>query len=144
MSNEANRYRHRISLAIRYGDIDTLGHVNNAVYLTYVEQARIAYIHHLGLWDGAPSTQGMIVARVAIDYKAALTLTDAQADIHTRVSKLGNRSLVMQHEIHSSGDSPKLAAEVEVTCVAFNYDKNETIPVSERWREVITAFEPGL
>ena len=44
------RYYHLIE--VRYGDLDPQGHVNNACYLTYMEQARIGYIQHLGLWAG--------------------------------------------------------------------------------------------
>ena len=49
-------FRFILPLEVRYADLDPQWHVNNTRYLTYLEQGRMAYLVHLGLWDGKDST----------------------------------------------------------------------------------------
>lgn len=144
MGTSPEGYRHRTPIAIRYGDMDTLGHVNNAIYLTYVEQARIAYVREMNLWEGGATDLGLIVAKITIDYKAALTLADGVVNVWTRCSRLGNRSFDMQHRLLTGQETPTLAAEVEVVVVAFDYVANQTVVLPDEWRQTITAYEPML
>ena len=78
-------FRHRTSLQVRFRDIDAFGHVNNATYLTYLEMARIDYSY--SLWERSRE-RGLIIARIAIDFKLPLFAGD---DVHvfTRTSRLG-------------------------------------------------------
>lgn len=141
MATSPEGFRHHTPIAIRYGDMDTLGHVNNAKYLTYVEQARIAYVRGLNLWEGDATELGLIVAKITIEYKSALTLTDRTVDVWTRCSRLGNRSFNMQHQMTAASDS-RLAAVVEVVVVAFNYTVGEPVVIPDTWRSKITEYEP--
>ncbi len=60
-------------IELRYGDLDPQGHVNNASYLTYIEQARIGYIRHLGLWQGGSFLDiGIILADVHLTFRAPI------------------------------------------------------------------------
>ena len=57
-------------IEVRYGDLDPQGHVNNAKYMTYMEQARVAYIRHLGLWPGGSFLDlGIILADARITFR---------------------------------------------------------------------------
>ena len=65
------RYYHPIE--VRYGDLDPQGHVNNARYLTYMEQARISYIQQLGLWQGDSFLDvGVILADAQVTFKESI------------------------------------------------------------------------
>ncbi len=92
-------FRHQYAIQVRWGDMDALGHVNNAVYLTYLEQARVDYTRReLKLWDGAAGKIGLIMARVEIDFKLPLFAGD---DVHvfTRMVRLGQKQ-----RRHRAGD----------------------------------------
>lgn len=127
-------------MVVRYGDLDPQGHVNNAAFITYLEHARVAYIRHLGLWDGKSFLQiGFILARVELDYKAPIQLTD-QVEIGVRTSRLGNKSLDMEYLIRElSGD--RVFGEGKTVQVAYDYQQGITIPLRESWREKIGSYE---
>ncbi len=73
-------------IVVRYGDLDPQGHVNNAGFITFMEHARVSYIRQLGLWDGKTFLEiGFILARVELDYKAPILMTD-EVEIGVRVS----------------------------------------------------------
>ncbi len=88
------RFFHPVT--VRYGDLDPQGHVNNAAFITYLEHARVSYVRHLGLWDGKSFLEiGFILARVEMDYREPIQMTDL-IEVGVRVSRLGNKSLVME------------------------------------------------
>lgn len=128
------------SLEIRYGDLDPQGHVNNARYLTYLEQARVAYLIHLNLWDGQSFTDlGMILADVHITYRAPL-LFGNQIQVGVHVTRLGGKSMTMEYVIEDSQTHQELAHAATVL-VAYDYRQNQTIPLPDSWRQRITEFE---
>lgn len=138
-------YRYYTPVPIRYGDMDALGHVNNAKYLTYLEQARILYVNHHHLWDGSSSQLGLILAKVTIDYKLPLAMSDGLAHVWTRTSRLGTRSFDMEHIIHCQRDGQTLtAATAQIVMVVFDYQANASVPIPQDWRDRLINFEPAL
>ena len=134
----AFRFYHPIE--VRYGDLDPQGHVNNAKYLTYLEQARVAYISHLGLWQGPSFLDfGVILADVHLTYRSPITFGQ-QIRVGVRVSSLGNKSLTLEQSIEDIQTGKELATG-RVVWVAMNYHNEQTIPIPDRWREVIADFE---
>ena len=135
-------YRHSAAIQVRWGDLDALGHVNNAVYLTYVEQARIQYYRDLSLWDGSTEQTGLIMARVTMDLKLPLYAED-QVRVLTRVSRLGNRSMDTQYLIvRSKNGADEIATAGTVTLVTFDYAANSSVAIPPEWRAKINAYEP--
>lgn len=127
-------------VAVRYGDLDPQGHVNNAATITYLEHARVAYIRQLGLWDGRSFLEiGFILARVELDYLAPILLTDP-VEVGVRVSRLGNKSLDMDYLVRNS-ETGTIFAEGKTVQVAFDYQLQRTIPLQESWRQIIKDFE---
>ncbi|MDX1990892.1 MAG: thioesterase family protein [bacterium] len=138
-------YRYYTPMTIRYGDMDTLGHVNNAKYNTYFEQARISYIHEMQLWDGSASELGLIVAKVTVEYKLPLSMSDGTVDIWTRVCRLGNKSFDMEHLLICQRDGePKVAATGLIVMVVFNYVADQTVAMPDDWRRRLIEYEPIL
>jgi acyl-CoA thioester hydrolase len=125
---------------VRYGDLDPQGHVNNAAFITYLEQARVAYIRHLGLWDGKSFLHiGFILARVELDYKAPIQLTD-RVEVGVRTSRLGTKSLDMEYLIQElSGE--RVYGEGRTVQVAYDYQRGITIPLQDSWRDIIGSYE---
>ena len=128
---------------VRYGDLDPQGHVNNAKYLTYFEQARVYYLIELGLFTKDQSFMdiGLIIADVHIKYNAPTHYGD-EIKTGVRTSKIGNKSMIVEHVVMNV-NTGEIMAKGEIVTVAFDYRAKQTIPVPEEWRETITKFENG-
>jgi len=130
-------FRFVYSQEVAFGDLDVFGHVNNAVYLTYLENSRIAFMREV---LGIESLEDLfvIVAKVNIDFRTRASLAEA-LEIGARVSRIGTKSFDLDHEIH--GPDGRLVAAASTTLVTFDYRGDATMPVPDVWRERIEAFE---
>jgi acyl-CoA thioester hydrolase len=127
-------------IEVRYGDLDPQGHVNNARYLTFIEQARIAYIRHLGLWRGDSFLNlGIILADVHLTFRAPI-LFGEDLQVGVRVTRLGNKSLTMEHVIEEATTHTEYATASSVL-VAYDYHAGQTVLIPADWRQVIAHFE---
>jgi len=133
-------FRYYKLIEVRFSDLDTLGHVNNARYLTYMEQARIGYFHHLGLWwpRVTPET-GLILADVQVTFRKPILL-EHRVKIGVHIPRLGNKSFPMRYRLEDA-DSNDLFAIGETVQVCYDYRAQQTIPIPESWRQVIATFE---
>ncbi|MFM7497261.1 MAG: acyl-CoA thioesterase [Bacteroidota bacterium] len=149
---------------LRWADIDALQHVNNAVYLNYFEQARIDYFRALGCWDW--TKVGMILARTEVDYLRPLLIRD-KAWVLTRTVHLGSKSFTMDYLIVRQAEdwsadlrpcdrnSPSVIPQgllqqgplqsitkARSVLVAFDFQKNCSVPVPEDYRQAILGLGP--
>lgn len=126
---------------VRYGDLDPQGHVNNAKYLTYFEQARIHYLMQLGLFgrDQSFMEVGLIIADIHITYHAPTHYSD-EIKIGVKTAKIGNKSMSIDQCVMDS-QSGEIKASGTVIAVAFDYKEQKTIPVPENWKTTINIFE---
>jgi acyl-CoA thioester hydrolase len=132
------RFFHPIE--VRYRDVDSQRHVNNAAYFTYMEQARLAYMQHLGLWDGEDfDAIGIILAEQSCAYKVRVAYGQP-IHVGVRISRLGNKSLEMVYTLRDRETDEELAAGWSIL-VAFDYQSHQSIPVPQDWRTAIQAFE---
>ena len=125
---------------IRFNDIDVIGHVNNAIYLSYFEEARKDFFNELidMKWDW--STEGTLLARNELDYKVPIHLED-EARIEIWVSRIGNKSLDISYRIVKNDNGNWVECTVgKSVVVCFNYKENKTIEIPEKWR---VALEVG-
>jgi acyl-CoA thioester hydrolase len=106
---------------VRFRDCDAMGHVNNAVYSTYLEQARIGILGDL---------EPFILARVEIDFRAQLRAGE-EVEVHSRCSKLGTKSFVLEHEIRAG---VRLVAEAKSVLVGYDYETGGSVPLTENQR----------
>jgi acyl-CoA thioester hydrolase len=120
---------------VRFRDLDPMGHVNNAVFLTYLEQARVAFFSEAGAATGLEE-MNMIVARVEIDYKAPVRLGQ-EVEVSVRASRFGTKSFDLDYELRVDGEIVVVAKSVQV---AYDYDRREPVPVPAAWREKLTAI----
>ena len=119
---------------VRYRDLDAFGHVNNAVYLTYLEEARNAFLAHLGLVRRVADIR-MILARTEIDFRSPLRLGE-EVEIGVRPGRLGNKSFDLEYELRA-GD--RVVAAAKVVLVTYDYERSAPIPVPDEWRERMAA-----
>ena len=129
-------FKFRLPIQVRFRDLDALNHLNNAVYLTYLEIARIEYWKALRFEPVRPS---MLLARVEIDYVKPV-LFDDQVEVAVRVSEFGTKSFVMPFEIQANGT---VAAKGSSVLVWFDHTANVSVVIPDSARTIIQAFEDG-
>ncbi len=135
-------YRFSCPIAVRYADLDAQGHVNNAAYFTYMEQARFEYMVAVGLWQpgGDFLSVGVIVAEATCAYKRPVLLGQI-VDVAVRTARLGNKSTVLEYRLSVAGET---AATGRTVLVAYDYRAGVSIPISAEWRQKVLAFEGQL
>jgi len=132
--------RYYKSIEVRFSDLDSFGHVNNARYLTYMEQARIGYFHHLGLWwPRQRPAVGLILADAQVTFQRPILL-EHKVKIGVHISRLGNKSFPMHYRLVDAETGDVFATGTTVQ-VCYDYQNQRTIPIPEAWRHKIAAFE---
>jgi acyl-CoA thioester hydrolase len=116
-----------------FRDVDSFGHVNNAVYLTYFEWARAQMWFDLTEAKGAPEDIGFIMAHAEVDYLAQLGLEPI--DICVRVSEMRNTSLDTVYEIRRRDG--QVAATGKVVVVLYDWHEQRKIPISDELRQKV-------
>ena len=122
---------------VAFRDLDAFGHVNNAVYLTYLENARVAYMRDV-LGVESLSNLLVIVASIQIDFRSRASLGEV-LEIGSRVTRVGGKSFDLDHEIRGPGG--RLIAEAHTVLVAFDYDQDGPMDIPTEWRDRIEEFE---
>jgi acyl-CoA thioester hydrolase len=135
-------FKHKFPIQIRFKDIDRMGHVNNAVYLTFIETARVHYfdsvVGHGNKWS---HQVGLILARTEIDYKAPVFLRDSIV-VYTRCSRIGTKSITIDWVIvRDNNAAEEVVAKGISVLVCYDYDHNTTIAVPAEHRQLLEAFE---
>ena len=121
----------RIPLQLRYNDYDERGHVNNAVYLTYFELARMA------AWDalGRGREPGFILADAHVRYRSPAMLGEPLA-VEVSLGELRTKAWVWRYRVVCTADE-RLIADGETTQVMYDYSARQTIPVPDDLRAAL-------
>jgi len=131
-------FRHRTRLEVRFRDIDAFRHVNNAAFVTYIEQARIRYLIDILKLD-AVERAPLILAAVQMDFRAPI-LFGQDVEIGTRVDWIGRTNFSMAHWMEA-GDDRHLVAEAQTILVTYDYVAERPILVPDEWRAAMRAYE---
>jgi acyl-CoA thioester hydrolase len=119
--------------SVRFRDLDGMAHVNNAVFLTYMESARLAYFKSLGLGDNP--LEGMILARAEVDFRSPVELGE-QIEVGVRTGRIGTKSFDLEQEVHADG---RLAAEGKFVLVAYDYTTGQSQELPAEWRGTLAG-----
>jgi acyl-CoA thioester hydrolase len=119
---------------VRFRDVDAKGHVNNAVFLTYMESARVAFLIELGAASRLEDLS-FIVARIEIDFRAPIAFGE-EVEVGVRASRFGSKSFDLDYELRAGG---RLVAEAKSVCVGYDYGTGATVPIPDAWRERLAA-----
>lgn len=137
-------FKHSTPIQLRFADMDAFGHINNANYLTYLEEARIKYLDDIIHWDYGWSKMAIIMAHVDIDFKLP-TLYKDDAVIYTRCSKLGTKSFTLEYKMIKIENGEEIILAMATTVVVmYNYEIKSSVHVPEEWKEAIKKFEENL
>jgi acyl-CoA thioester hydrolase len=127
-----------IDIEVRFRDIDALGHVNNAVFLTYLEESRKNFMRRI-YHTSHPFGAGFIMARIACDYLRPIRLED-HIRVILGVRKIGRKSFTLHYRIVDRSDENIRFAEAESVQVCYDYRENRSVPVSDDFREKLSRF----
>ena len=127
-----DEYRHRTTLQVRFRDIDAFGHVNNAVFFSYVELARIRYLLDVLTPDTGFERLPLILARVELDYRSPIQFGE-EVTVDTSIERIGRTSFAMSHRM-TAGPGDRLVGDVQTVLVTYDYESARPIPVPDDWR----------
>jgi acyl-CoA thioester hydrolase len=125
---------HEKRIEIRWRDMDAYRHVNNAVYLTYLEEARDEWL--ASVLGGIEAIDDYVLARVAVDFRRELRQEDEEVSVRCRLDRIGTSSVRTREEVLTRDGS--LAAEAEAVLVARAPGGGRSRPLTDVER---TAFE---
>ena len=112
---------------VRWGDLDAFGHVNNATYLIYAQEARFAWSKMLE----------MVVARAEVDFIAPIYTGDIYIDVEIWVNKIGNSSFGVTYEM-KNGD--ELLARVKTVQVTVSLETKKSRPINDAERDFLSKY----
>ncbi len=113
---------------VRWDDIDAFGHVNNAKYLTYIQEARFLWSPHLE----------MVVAKAEVDYLVPIYVGGRFYDITLWVEQIGNSSFTLGYEV--IGDNGVVHAKVKTVQVAVSMETKKSRPLTDPEREFLKQY----
>lgn len=131
-------YRLVVAIQTRFRDTDAMGHVNNAVYLSYLELARLEYLKQV-LGRGRLEDIGIILARVEIDYKSPALVHESLV-VGVRVERLGTASFDMGYRIEEKA-SGRLVAQAKTVQVGYDYRLNKVARLDSGFLETVRRYD---
>ena len=131
----AKKLIHTIQLQVRWGDMDIFGHVNNANYFRYLEQARISWFETIGAPSGNVG-HGPILVAAACNFRIPIVYP-ATVEVRTYVKSLGRSSIPMYQEIVDANNLSTLYADGDSTIVWIDYQRGKSEMLPEELRALI-------
>ncbi|MFI9718200.1 acyl-CoA thioesterase [Streptomyces sp. NPDC052396] len=130
--------RHVYPCPVRWSDMDAFGHVNNVVFLRYLEEARIDFMFRMAPRAGEGSfAGGSVVARHEIDYVYPLVHRHAPVTVETWVTKVGGSSLTVAYEVK---DEQHVYARATTVVVPFDLEKGRPRRLTDQERVFLEEF----
>ena len=130
--------KHQFKCQVRWGDLDAFMHVNNAAYLTYIQEARVDFtVYSRQRANLQPVLIEMVVAHADIDYINPIYDAGIEIDIAVWVSKIGTSSFALQYELSKDG---KIYAKAKTVQVTVSMESKSSRPVNEQEREFLSQY----
>jgi acyl-CoA thioester hydrolase len=137
-------YRFTKRLEVQFRDCDPLGHVNNAVYITYLEIARFAYCADALAFtpDMATGPLSFIIARVECNFRSQARLGD-ELDVRIRLADIGRSSFVFEYEVVHAREG-RVVADGRSVQVMYDYSRQQSVAVPDDFRARAERFEQRI
>lgn len=135
-------FRHSEGIQVRWSDLDPLGHVNNAVFITYFEIARGTYMMNASSqWNWREDM--FLIANVQVNYLKELTLFTLKPKVSVRTKKMGTKSFVLEYVVSSTNKNGEniIHAVGESTQIMFDMKTKNTIEMQDWLKAHLTGFE---
>ena len=135
-------FRHILYLPVRFSDLDAMGHVNNARYLTFFEEGRSAWFRDCAGMPHSSTDYPVILARVEIDFLQPIS-PGQNIYVGTRCSAMGEKSITVKGIIATDPGMKQLASSYTCTLVYYDYDKGISIPIPQSFKDRVSKYEAG-
>ncbi|MFJ3100095.1 thioesterase family protein [Streptomyces sp. V1I6] len=133
--------RHIYRCPLRWSDMDAFGHVNNVVFLRYLEEARIDFMFRLAPGDGSPSfSGGSVVARHEIDYVRPLVHRHEPVIIESWVTKISAASLTIAYEVKEEDDPSTVYVRASTVVVPYNLESQRPRRISAEEKSFLEKY----
>jgi len=142
ISPHPNDYRHRVEHSVRYDDLDTYHHVNNKVFLSYIEDARVQYFDELvPELHSSTATTGIVIARSEINYIHSIHYGDL-IFVYTKCVRIGSKSLEFHSIIMTQNEGIEtLCAESKSIMVSIDLLRGSSISHLPELKKAIQQYE---
>jgi acyl-CoA thioester hydrolase len=136
------KFAHQATLRVPFGDIDWLGHVNNARFLTYFETARAELLYKTFGGKDSGKWLNLIVARAEIDFLSPARWNDS-LEVKIRPISIGRTSWVYEYEIEGQGaenekGTKRIIAKGKTVQVSYDYERRQPAPIPDELREMLS------
>lgn len=130
--------RHHGKIHVRWDDLDAFGHVNNASYLTFIQEVRADMTWYSRIAKGLkPMFKEMVVARAEVDYLVPIMEGGFELEVEIWVSKIGTSSFVLQYEMKSKAGLHAKAVTVQV---AVDAESKRSRPLDDEERALLNEY----
>lgn len=134
-------FPYRLAVQASLRDTDGLGHVNNGVYLTWLEEVRTRYVYDRRGWTDLAQVD-FILASAKIDFRSPVRLLEV-VDLWCGPSRVGRSSWELIYEGRSRADG-RLVVEASTVQVQFDYARHSSVPIPGAWRDILESdLMPG-
>lgn len=128
----------KIQIGVRFRDIDSMGHVNNAVFFTYFEEGRKAFFQQISQGADFPLFP-FILARIGCDFVRPIML-DSQVILEMSVKDIGNKSFILSYRLGDTADPAITYATGESIQVCYDYEMNQSIVVPAGLKQKLSEY----
>jgi len=136
--SQVKNWQHRVLIPVQFRDFDLMGHVNNAVYLAYCEQARTEF-YVLAAGKKSVRDLDFVVARAEIDYRSSVRHDEAEVEVLVRTAEVGKSSWVLEYLIRRTADKTTVA-EARTVQVYFDYQSRQKRAIPEDLRQKLLKY----
>lgn len=139
LENKTDIFKYRTELEMRFTDLDMMGHVNNAMYFTYMEIGRTKYWTQAIQWDWKKT--GVVIGQASINYLKPLHLGD-KISIYVRTSRIGNTSFDLEYMMVKTVNGEEvICSKGKTVCVVYDYESKSPVAIPDRERSKMIEFE---
>jgi acyl-CoA thioester hydrolase len=134
-------YKHFVPVKVRFSDLDVVGHLNNARYQTFLEEARIAYFHDVLRQHKSSLDFNVVLSKISIDFIKPIEFGD-DITVYTRIFNLTANS----HEVHQlfvrrEKDKTEIVATAQTVMAAFDYQTKKPTTFPDEYCDTVRSFE---
>jgi len=134
-----NDFKYKTAIPIRFSDMDLFGHANNAVFLTYFEQARSNYWNEIIRWNW--DEMGIILAKAEVEFISPVFLTD-ELFAYVKTSRVGKSSFDIDYILVAENlNNHLIKAKGKTIQVAFDYKSNKPAQIPEVYKNKMIEFD---
>ncbi|MBB2147311.1 acyl-CoA thioesterase [Pedobacter gandavensis] len=140
--NHLDSFKYKTQIETRFVDFDMMGHVNNAVYFTYMEIARVKYWNAAVKWDWKKT--GVVIAKAELDYHTPIFPED-KISMYVKTSRIGSSSFDLEYLLVKLVHGEEvICSRGKTVCVAFDYLSKSASPIPEDEKAKMISFEQLL